>query len=386
MRVCFISREYPPDTDWGGIGTYLATLSRKLSSLGCDVVVISQSLTGKRQLKNQDGVLVARVGKSAKRYSAISRTRFAFAAFAELRKHAPLQILDTNFFGADALYSQFTRTASKTVVHLDIASADFLKSRNYSSIAEAAKFLILSKFEVLSIGMADGIISNSEWSIKNLLPWDSIKSTSRVVCIPHGMENTAGRLDQRRTNKIHRVLYVGRLERRKGVDDLLRAAENVVAKRKDIQFIFVGSDTSTSPSKGSYLSYLRDLGEEFSLTDHLVFRGRVSVEELWKEYARSDLLVMPSYRESFGFVIIEALNKGVPVVSTDVGIAPNLLKDRRAGFVITDRDLMGSTILRFFEDEGDRCRMTHHAFKVSNRFSSEIMAKKTLRFYESLID
>ena len=85
MKIALLTREYPPDTAWGGIATFYYSLSRALAQRGHEVHVICQAVNGPEEYAS-DGVLVHRVGTNPKRYSALARVNYSFRAWRKLRE------------------------------------------------------------------------------------------------------------------------------------------------------------------------------------------------------------------------------------------------------------------------------------------------------------
>jgi glycosyltransferase involved in cell wall biosynthesis len=121
------------------------------------------------------------------------------------------------------------------------------------------------------------------------------------------------------------LLFVGRLEERKGIFDLLDAFERV-RRRIDSRLVLVGDGAATARVRAAARG------------------GRVRVvgarphDEVARWMAASDLLVLPSWMEGTPNVVLEALASGRPVVATRVGGTPDVLSDDRAGILVPPRD------------------------------------------------
>ncbi|MES2867657.1 glycosyltransferase family 4 protein [Microbacterium profundi] len=153
-----------------------------------------------------------------------------------------------------------------------------------------------------------------------------------VHVIPHGVElstyrppTAAERTDVRAEFQLtdeHRVaLFVGHEFERKGADIAIRA----LTEAKTVMLLLVGGNQKT-------IADAQALADTLGVAGRVRFAGRRSdiVPLLWA----CDMLVLPSAYESFGLVITEALATGVPVVSTPVGCAPDLIVDGRNGYVV----------------------------------------------------
>lgn len=124
------------------------------------------------------------------------------------------------------------------------------------------------------------------------------------------------------------VLYVGRLSRAKGVMMLIEAWSELIGKFPDAYLVMVGSGKgSWDDCEADIAAYVRDheLTSRVALAGH---SGRVH------EYLRAaDLFVNPSDYEGFSLTLVEALGCAVPVVTTSVGVAPEVIRDGLNGFL-----------------------------------------------------
>jgi glycosyltransferase involved in cell wall biosynthesis len=125
-------------------------------------------------------------------------------------------------------------------------------------------------------------------------------------------------------NDIVAVLYLGRLEPRKGVADLLDAFADIALRRKDVRLMVVGS--------GSLDSSVRDAA---AIDPQISYLGRLTGTEVLDAFAASDIVVAPSRFEPWGLVINEAMACGRPVVATDrVGCVDDLVTHGETGFIV----------------------------------------------------
>jgi len=123
------------------------------------------------------------------------------------------------------------------------------------------------------------------------------------------------------------ILFVGRIERLKGIPRLIKAVS--LLKTKHFRLVIIGGDAEDDPE----IERLGTLAKQLSLQNSVQFVGRVPQEELPLYYAASDVTVIPSYMESFGLVVLESLACGTPVVATDVGDMKNIVQPELTGFV-----------------------------------------------------
>ena len=126
------------------------------------------------------------------------------------------------------------------------------------------------------------------------------------------------------------ILFVGRIERLKGIDKIIRALPYL----KDIKsrLIVVGEDGN----RPGEIRNLKTLAETLGLADRISFTGLVAYEKLPDYYNSADVFVFPSYYESFGLAPLESLACGAPVVANNVGDQINIILQGKTGYVLPD--------------------------------------------------
>lgn len=182
---------------------------------------------------------------------------------------------------------------------------------------------------------ADAILLLSTSEMVNWRTFDS-HGTYFVVVNPYvpGQElakaATAGEQRGHRPGECPRVLFVGRLMPEKGALDLLRAIRFV----NDVRPCGL-----TYAGDGPLKARLEVQAREFGLADRVQVRGYLDAAELANEYASSDLFVLPTYwTEGFPTVIAEAMSVGLPVVTTSIRGAADLLDEGENCLFVPPRD------------------------------------------------
>jgi len=125
------------------------------------------------------------------------------------------------------------------------------------------------------------------------------------------------------------VLSVARMYPRKRLDDLLRAAAVLRQRIPDAQVRIVG--------EGPESARLQALHRELQLGDAAVLLGEVTRGTLAVEYVRAHCFCLPTVQEGFGLVFAEAMAAGLPVVACRAAAVPEIVEDRRTGFLVTPR-------------------------------------------------
>jgi glycosyltransferase involved in cell wall biosynthesis len=125
------------------------------------------------------------------------------------------------------------------------------------------------------------------------------------------------------------LLFLGRIEPRKGLDILLAAYSRTVNEFPKARLVLAG------PEEDNYNTVLQDMASKLSIARRMIFTGYLNSSERLEALADTDLFVLTSYSENFGMSVVEAMASGVPVVLSDqVGIA-EVVESSRAGLVTT---------------------------------------------------
>lgn len=163
----------------------------------------------------------------------------------------------------------------------------------------------------------------------------------QIIKVPYGVNSSVfvdrGRSDSQQL----KVLFVGEINQRKGIAQLLGAAQRLQAA--DMDFTLIGGGKE----------FHSELYEPYE--PYVTFKGRVSFEELVAAFGESDLFLFPSMGEGFGLVILEALSAGLPVICSTNCAGSDVIKDYENGFVIPagDTEALVERLL-WFRDNRDR--------------------------------
>ena len=127
------------------------------------------------------------------------------------------------------------------------------------------------------------------------------------------------------------ILFVGRIEALKGIDNLVRAM-GLLKISGDVKLLVIGGDEHSRAE----VERLKDMTLKMGSSRSIEFIGTVEQANLPIYYSAADVSVVASYYESFCLVILESLACGTPVVSSPVGVAPSVIQQGENGFLTTD--------------------------------------------------
>lgn len=163
-----------------------------------------------------------------------------------------------------------------------------------------------------------------------------------------------------------KILFVGRLERTKGLPYLLEAFQSLVSEGCNICLEIVGA--------GSLRPDLEKRAHVLGISPRVVFRGYVPFgSELLKFYREADVFVAPSLQEGQGKVFIEAMASGVPVIGTNVGGIPTIVKDGVNGLLVEPRSSASivEAVKRVLNDKELRKKLILSGLKIAKQYTAE---------------
>ena len=171
------------------------------------------------------------------------------------------------------------------------------------------------------------------------------------------------------------VGMIARLSDVKGIDVLIRAMPAVVASFPSVRLMIVG--------QGPQENDLRTLVHQLGLEKNVSFRSIVqSTADILPVF---DVFVMPSLQEGLGLSVMEAMAAGIPVVASNVGGLPDLIKDGQTGFLtpVGDSTALGKRINGMLGDPARALNMARAARAlIEKEFSSQRMVEGTIKVYE----
>jgi phosphatidyl-myo-inositol dimannoside synthase len=187
---------------------------------------------------------------------------------------------------------------------------------------------------------ADGVISLSQLTLDRLLGWCPI-DPAKCIVVPNAVHleqfspqpKDPGLLAGYGLAGHTTIMTLGRLdptEQAKGFDRTIAILPEIAKDVPDIKYLIVG--------KGGDKPHLEALAAQHGVSDRVIFAGFVAEEDKAAHYNLADAYVMPSVGEGFGFVFIEALACGVPVVASDLDGGREAVLEGELGLVIDPFD------------------------------------------------
>ncbi len=178
------------------------------------------------------------------------------------------------------------------------------------------------------------------------------------------------------------VLFLSRLNWKKGFDTLIPAFKEIVKERPSAYLVIVG------PDENHYQKKIEKLVNDYDLNDKVVFLGMLVDEDKFLAYQGADVFVLPSYSENFGMVVVEAMAASLPVVITDKVAIAEEVRETGAGLVIEkEKDQLKEAVLRILENKIFAQKLGENGRKlVREKFIIDNLADAWLAVYRKVLD
>jgi glycogen(starch) synthase len=383
MKICLLSLEYPPESHFGGIGTYTYNVAAGLARAGHTVHVV----TSTRQspgTSNDGGVCVHKVRQRNVRPSEASRLFYSFlVARAVLGAGCSFDVVQANEFRGEALCLSFMRRFP-LVTRL---ATPFSLTEQLNGTA--SRRLLLDWIERAQTVRSDGVMSSTRALAQRVAASWRIE-LSRIHVIPNSVDvsrvarlGTGQDIPEILDGRAYAVFF-GRLEERKGVHILARALPHVFEKCPGVDMVFIGSDAAYRGQ--SMRDYIRKTVG--FLQGRLVFFDNLPQEKLFPIIRRARIAVLPSLWEAFGFVCIEAMALGCPVLATSGSGFEEIIVDGKSGCLVSpgDAELLACKMTDMLQDAGARARIAAGAEARSADFEVDRVVPRLVSYYTTIRD
>jgi glycogen synthase len=396
LRICLVSKEYPPETAHGGIGSQTWNKARTLSRAGHAVHVVSSAAQAGPEVTTttHDGVTVHRVRPLGFEFPVYEPAAYSVGyswsvlrQVSRLLEAESLDVIDFAEYGGEGFAFQLNRTPWNwvpVVVQLHGPLAMFAERIGWPE-RDTDFYRVGTFMEDFSIKRADALMACSA-NIADFtaefheVPRDSIEVVHCGVDVDaFRPARRAKRPDERPT-----VLFIGNVASNKGVETVLDAVLRLRSKYRDIRLQIVGKGDEDEVRELER-RVVRERAE-----DHVELLGYIADRnELPDHYRRADVFCSPAQHEvGVANVYIEAMACGVPVIASTTGAASEAVSDGVSGLLVPpldaeatavalDRVLGAPSVGRSMGEEGRRQAMDY--------FAMDAYIERVLATYERAI-
>lgn len=399
MHICFNALDYPSSVSGGGVGNQVRLLAHALIKEGHRVSVIALTERGLPDYSEDGAVKVYRVHRTNLHWYVskvpllgrllvlpIREIECSWATYKQIRaihEKDPIDVVEGTETG---MFLLPLMPQLPSIIRLHGEPYSFHKyTPDLPLTAELRLTRLLQRSALRRVRL---LVSPSAVHAKEVRG-ELGKSCPPLEVVPNAISDdlltvsktTEDSLDQP-AEEIFReiagpiILFVGRLERRKGVPLLLQAAARVLAENPDAHFVLAGARHSSLAEKD-----LEELLQQLPDRKRVHLIGHLPWERLLRWYRKAALCVLPSYYETFGLAALEPMAIGIPLIALKAGALPEVVEDGVSGLLVPpgDADALAREITRVLANPelgrclavGARRRATEH-FRVSQHIGTNL--------------
>ncbi|MFH0918774.1 MAG: glycosyltransferase family 4 protein [Fibrobacterota bacterium] len=350
MNILFISGEYPPQTGFGGIGTYTRIAASMLASRGHGVRVIALSETGAPYTHMDGAVRVHRVAPGtfplpqgrlcypyrrlcyATIYNTLVRRAFARSAAIccqQLLSETAFDIIEAPECGAEGFYLPYAEGTHRVVrLHTPWEMAARLDRIDQGGLDIRATGRMERAVAQRAAGVSSptralSALLSGRWGLRN------------VRCYPNPLDT-----DQINEKSAHGdyILYTGRVECRKGVHLLVQAYAELVKGGLTLPLRLVGAPYGVRKDGTDYGASIEGLIRAHGLEKKILWMKKADRSEVKSQLQNARFAVFPSLWENYPYACLEAMASSVPVVAARVGGYPEIIEEGKSGLLFAAED------------------------------------------------
>lgn len=395
-EIFLVSPDWPPETAQNGICTYVGYLREGLIGLDCKPTVLA--MASKALATESEDVVDLGAVRSQPR-SVFSRVNAGFRS----RLSWAFGIADANARRISAVMSSTSGSRPRVLeIEESFGLGGHFRDRDFSLVVRAHGPFFLGAAalgipfnrrvkdrcaaEARAIRHADGISAPSQYILDAISrEWDISGIPTAVIPNPAVPVPSDFRW-RPDTPDPKQILYVGRFDRLKGADLMLKAFNAIAERISDVNLVFAGTDNGLTDDDGRHWK-LQEYAEAHlspSARSRFFYLGVVSRTRLQDLRQCSAVCVVASREETFSYTALEALGAGCPLVAANMGGVPEMVVDEHNGLLFESGrfESLAAQLLRVLKDDALSKRLSEAALQSCDQYVPLNVALQTLNFYE----
>ncbi len=338
MHILFVCSEYPYDHQpTGGFGTYVDNISQALIKAGHQVTIICQGekekVIDKGKIKiyvikpvlnnfctkiiNTQSQFLISLGNFLKYPLGFSlRTAIILN---RIISDESVQIIEGGDFGAELFFYLLFRKRKMPRVVIKFHTPSFV-IREINNENNSFFYRVMKLFEIFCLNKADGLYSPTQSLIEKINRYIKRKIT---CVIPYPIPSNEEHRNTFRDKNL--ILYVGKLQTKKGVFTLIKSIPKIISKLPLIKFMLIGPDTYENNQ--SVKTKLIEILEKEQIKSKVTILDSISKQKLNSYYQQALITIVPSLWENFPNVLIEATLCRSIVIGSSIGGIYEIFKD-----------------------------------------------------------
>jgi glycosyltransferase involved in cell wall biosynthesis len=399
MNILYISNEYPPETGYGGIGTYTKYCAEGMASRGHRVHVICRSESGQPSTSITAGVIVHRIAPGSYPlpshryfypfrklcYKVIpdSLVRLAWAKQAyktyitEINSQESIDIVEYPECGGEGFYF------SKDPALLKIARlhTPWEMVRTLDKLVQPLPDRFLLFFIEKSAARRSSGITSPTLALADIVRhrWH----LSQVLVIPNPISLTSFSLTEGKD-----LLFLGRVEYRKGVHNLLKAYSQLCSRITPPLLRLVGKPYGKLPDGTDYGDSISHLIDSVPANGAVEWIRGANPARVIDYLRQSAIALFPSIWENFSYSCLEAMSCGLAVIASNCGGFPEMMKNGETGLLIepNDVDEITEALVKLLSQPQEVKKIGNNArLRIEKHYTTESVCSRIETMYTDLL-
>jgi glycosyltransferase involved in cell wall biosynthesis len=398
MKIAIYVYSWPPGTAPTGIVTYTAQLVPALRRLGHEVYVLTSNLTTEpddpytidlKRYMPESALWNRALSKLAGVPSTYRATSIAVAsAIEQLVERHGVQV-----FEMEESFGWTTATSRRGLVPVVVRlHGPWFMTGSFNDPGDkSAHNRRRAELEGGGIMAAHMVTANCMDTLRRVREHYGVElQNSRIIPTPLDAAEPAMTWDVDACTK-DTILFVGRFDRLKGGDLVLRVFERLATDNPRLRLTFVGPDPGIVEADGTTLQFEQYVQRHFPpwVRARIDFRGRMDHSEVMSLRTKHYLTLIAAQFDTFGYMLLEPMSLGCPLVTTAVGGIPEVIKDRHNGLLVPSQavDAMTAACKMLLDEPSLASRLGRQAWHdCRERYGAETVAGQMVEAYREAIE
>lgn len=363
MKILILNWKDIKNPKSGGAEILTHEIAKRFVKKGHEVTLFASYFKGAKKRENIEGVIIIRDGELDLR---ALKNSVHYKAYRYYKKNliGKIDVIIDEVHGMPFFAKFYAR---EKVVALICEVADDIWFRMLSFPWNYIGWCLERVYLFFYKGIS--VLTISESTKKELI--DSGLAAKEITVLPMGITRFPARKIKK--EKTPTLIFVGRLNKMKGVEDAINAVAQASKKIKNLKLWIVGQ------GEPEYMNYLKTLVRDKWITDQIIFWNYVSQQKKFELMGKSHAIIVPSLREGFGLIVPEAGSVGTPAIAYDVHGLRDTIKNKKNGFLVNKTPLyLAKGIESLFNQKNSYSRLSKSAYEESKSYDWENTAKIAL--------
>ncbi len=239
----------------------------------------------------------------------------------------------------------------------------------------------------MTLSLANKILAVTDYEKKFLISKFSLND-EKISVIPNGVDvdkfknlpDPQSVISQYSLKKSRVALFVGRIEKKKGIQYLLRAAPKIASEFPDFKILLVGPDWG-------YQKELKKIVKSIKIENMVIFAGQLNELDLLKAYNLSEFSILPSLGEATGLTILESMAAGRPIVASRLPAISEFVKHGQNGILFEpgDPEKLANSIISLMSNQKLREKLIQNGKIISEQRDWSKIVKMITDIYKTVI-